>query len=252
MKIYLSRWVCLDVETNLKRIREEICRAAMDGARVAVMPELCLTGYSRQVEPAVAREAFAAASRSFAEVLCVFGTVSEDGRNRLTAWVGGEEVARYDKIHLFKPNHEDDFWTPGESLTALEFDGITIGFTVCNDIRYPELTRALALDGGCDLIVVPAWWPWRRDHVWSALLQARAIENGVWVAGCCIAGSVFAGEDFSGAGNHVFDPLGEAIRTLDDHTFRLDLERPPKLIVDPRQRPPVSPPVTVVRPPAAD
>lgn len=252
MKIYLARWVCLDVDTNLKRLREEVCRAAMDGAQVAVLPELCLTGYKREVAPDVAREAFAAASRSFSEVLCVFGTLSEEGRNRLTAWVGGEEVARYDKVHLFQPNHEDDYWTPGESFTAVEFNGMTIGFAVCNDVRYPEQTRALALDGGCDLIVVPAWWPWRRDHVWRTLLRARAIENGVWVAGCCVAGSVCAGEDFSGAGNYVFDPLGEPIRTLDDHTFRLDFDHPPPLVVDPRKRSPVSLPVEVVRRPSAD
>ena len=57
------------------------------------------------------------------------------------------------------------------------------------------------------LLIAPAWWPWRRDWVWSTLLRARAIENGVWVVGCCIAGSVFEAEDFAGAGNHVFDPL---------------------------------------------
>jgi predicted amidohydrolase len=83
------------------------------------------------------------------------------------------------------------------------------------------------------VLVVPAWWPWRRDWVWRTLLRARAIENGVWVFGCCIAGSVFPGEDFSGAGNHVFDPLGEPVRTTDDVFYEVDAENPPALVVDP-------------------
>ncbi len=237
MKIYLSRWVCLDVETNLRRARDEVCRAAMDGARIAVLPELFLTGYRREVDPEIAREVFAATSRSFPELLCVFGTLSEEGRNRLTAWSGGEEIASYDKVHLFQPNHEADYWTPGERFSALRWKGMRIGFMVCNDLRYPEQARVLAVDHRCDLLIVPGWWPWRRDHVWRTLLRARAIENAVWVAGCCVAGSIYSGEDFSGAGNYVFDPLGEPVRTGDDHTYRLETDRPPRRVVDPREHP---------------
>ena len=238
MRIFLSRWVCLDVETNLKRVKEEVCRAAMDGAAIAVLPELCLTGYRREVGAAVAREVFATASRSFPEVLCVFGTISEGGRNRLTVWLGGEPVASYDKIHLFHPNREGELWSPGGRFVALDWKGLRIGFMVCNDLRYPEQARALALEARSDLLVIPGWWPWRRDHVWQTLLRARAIENAVWVAGCCVAGSVWSGEDFSGAGNYVFDPLGEPVRTLDDHNYRLDIEHRPALVVDPREHPP--------------
>jgi predicted amidohydrolase len=240
MRVFLSRWVCLDVETNCRRIKEEVCRAAMDGAAIAVLPELCLTGYRREVDPVVAREVFAAASRSFPEVLCVFGTISEGGRNRLTAWLGGEEVVAYDKVHLFFPNKEEEMWTPGDRFVVLDWNGFRIGFLVCNDLRYPEQARALALEGRCDLLIVPGWWPWRRDHIWRTLLQARAIENALWVAGCCIAGSVYSGEDFSGAGNYVFDPLGEPVRTVDDHNYRLEIDHRPSLVVDPREHPPIS------------
>jgi len=103
----------------------------------------------------------------------------------------------------------------------------------CNDVRFPEQARALKLQARCDLLVVPAWWPWRRDHIWRTLLQARAAENQVWVVGCCIAGSVWPVEDFAGAGNHVFDPSGEPVRTADDRTYELDVKSPPTSIVDP-------------------
>ena len=235
MKVYLARWVCQDVESNLARFEAEAVRAVEAGARIVVFPELFLTGYSRSVDLADLRERFARISAGAAETLFVFGSISEDRRNRVTVWTGGEQIAFYDKVHLFRPNGEFDLWEPGDRYVAFEWRGLTIGLMNCNDLRFPEQARALALQARCDLLIAPAWWPWRRDWVWSTLLRARAIENGVWVLGCCIAGSVFEGEDFAGAGNHVFDPLGEAIRTADDVLYELTLEDPPELVVDPRQ-----------------
>ena len=58
MKIHLSRWVCVDVESNLRRLREEALGAAKDGAEIIVFPELFLTGYTRPLDPQSARETF--------------------------------------------------------------------------------------------------------------------------------------------------------------------------------------------------
>lgn len=235
MKIYLARWVCQDVDSNLRRFEAECEKAVEAGARIVVFPELFLTGYMREIDLADGRARFARISADAPEVLFVFGSISEDRRNRVTVWTGGEQIASYDKVHLFRPNGEFGFWEPGDRYVAFEWEGLTIGLMNCNDLRFPEQARALALQAGCDLLIAPAWWPWRRDWVWSTLLRARAVENGVWVAGCCIAGSVFEDEDFSGAGNHVFDPLGEAIRTVDDVLYDIALEDPPELVVDPRE-----------------
>lgn len=232
MKIHLSRWVCVDVESNLQRLRQEALEAANDGAEIVVFPELFLSGYSRPLDPQRARQVFAEVSADASAVLFVFGSISEARRNRVTVWSGGEQLAFYDKIHLFRPNGEHELWDPGESCVGFEWRDLRIGLMNCNDIRFPEQARALTLEGRCDLLVVPAWWPWRRDHIWSTLLQARAAENQLWVLGCCIAGSVEETE-FAGAGNHVFDPSGEPVRTADDRTYDLDLENPPPSIVDP-------------------
>ncbi|MGD9252376.1 MAG: nitrilase-related carbon-nitrogen hydrolase [Holophagae bacterium] len=233
MKAYLSRWVSLDTVSNLERFEAESGQAAADGADLVVFPELFLTGYSRRIEPAHAREVFARISAAAPEVLFVFGSMSEDGRNRVTAWRAGRELARYDKVHLFHPNREHEFWRPGSSYVAFGWRGLRVGLMNCNDVRFPEQARALKLDARCDMLVVPAWWPWRRDHIWSTLLQARAAENQLWVLGCCIAGSAFDGEEFAGAGNHVFDPSGEPVRTADDRTYEIQIENPPDPIVDP-------------------
>ena len=235
MKVHLSRWVCVDVESNLRRLREEALAAANDGASIVVFPELFLTGYARPLDPQSAREIFAEVSATAPDVLFVFGSISEARRNRVTVWSSGDQLAIYDKVHLFRPNGEHELWDAGESYVAFEWRDLRIGLMNCNDIRFPEQARALTLEGRCNLLVVPAWWPWRRDHIWCTLLQARAAENQLWVLGCCIAGSVEETE-FAGAGNHVFDPSGESVRTADDRTYVLDLENPPPSIVDPAEQ----------------
>ena len=235
MKVYLSRWTCLDPDSNLLRMEEEARDAAALGSEIVVFPELALTGYTREIEPARCRDACARVSSAEPGVLYVFGSICEDRYNRMIVYSKGNELVHYDKVHLFRPNREHERWHRGDRYVAFRWRGHTIGLVNCNDIRFPEQARALKLEARCDLLVVPAWWPWRRDHIWSVLLQARAAENQLWVAGCCIAGSVEEVE-FAGAGNHVFDPSGEPVRTADDRTYELDFGNPPPSVVDPVER----------------
>ena len=232
-RIWLARWVCLDVDSNLARVEVEAAAASAARADLCVFPEGFLHGYTQEVDPRRVRVVFGEVSRAHPGVTFVFGSFSEERRNRMTVWSGGREIARYDKVHLFAPNDEARLWDPGDRYVALRLDGWTLGLVNCNDIRFPEQARALRLEARCDALVAVAWWPWRRDHVWSTLLRARAIENGVFVFGCALALSESPEERFAGAGNHVFDPLGEPVRTPDDRLYEIDLDRRADLIVDP-------------------
>ena len=233
MRVYLSRWVCLDVESNLRRVAEESEQAVAAGARLVVFPESFLHGYSRTVEAERVRQTFSAISAVHPNIAYVFGSFTEERRNRTTVWRAGDEVARYDKVHLFAANDEARLWDEGDRYAAVRVDSFTWGLVTCNDLRFPEQSRALRRDAGCEGLLVVAWWPWRRDHVWRTLLRARAIENGVWVVGCCVAASEFPAERFAGAGNYVFDPHGEPVRTRDDRLYDLDPARAGGLVVDP-------------------
>jgi len=233
MQVHLSRFVCTEVAANLDRMAREGSQAAAAGADLCVFPEGFLHGYRRQLDPAQARTAFRALSGDCPDTAFVFGSFTEDRRNRLTVWQGGVEKASYDKVHLFRPNGEFELWDPGERYVAVRLKGWTLGLLNCNDVRFPEQARALRLQAKCDALVAPAWWPWRRDHIWRTLLQARAIENGVFTVGCCIAASEHPLEVFAGAGNHVFDPFGDPVHTMDDHTYVLDPKRAAGLLVDP-------------------
>lgn len=233
MKIHLSRSICLDVDANLRQMEEEAALAGDSGADLCVFPESFLHGYKRSVDPLKVRRRFTVISSAHPHMAFVFGSFTEERRNRMTVWQGGEERARYDKVHLFGPNGEFDLWEPGNRYTAVRFKEWTLGLMNCNDIRFPEQARALRIKAQCDALVTIAWWPWRRNHIWETLLRARAIENGVFTLGCCIAGSQHPDEVFAGAGNHVFDPIGDPVPTNDDHSYHLDRSRFKGVLIDP-------------------
>lgn len=234
MKIYLSRWTSLDVESNLERCRAEASAAAAEGAGLVIFPESFLNGYTRTVAPERARDLFADISSSHPTATFLFGSITEGRRNRMTLWRDGAEAARYDKVHLFAPNGERELWDPGDFYAVVRLPEMTLGLLNCNDLRFPEQARALRLQEGCDALAVVAWWPWRRDSIWRTLLKARAIENNCWVMGCCTAASEVPQERFAGAGNYLFDPSGDPVPTADDRTYELDLARPPRGAVDTR------------------
>jgi len=101
----------------------------------------------------------------------------------------GEIIAVYRKIHLFDISITEDgveyrestFVEPGNKLVTVEVEGWTFGFTICYDLRFPELYRKLTLMGA-EAIWVPAAFALAtgKDH-WIALCRARAIENQVYI-----------------------------------------------------------------------
>ena len=210
MKIYLSRFVSRDTASNLQRVAEESEQAARAGARLCVFPESFLHGYTRSVDPVEVRRRFAAVSAQHPDISFVFGSFTEERRNRMTVWLRGQEQARYDKVHLFAPNAEQELWDPGDRYVALKLGDWTLGLVNCNDIRFPEQARALRLQARVDALVVIAWWPWRRDHVLATLLRARAIENGVFVLAAAQGG---LHEDGRGTWGHsmIIDPWGRIL-----------------------------------------
>lgn len=100
----------------------------------------------------------------------------------------GTELARYRKIHLFdvttpdgRSYRESDTFGAGRDVVTYDADGTTIGCSICYDLRFAELYRALA-EAGADIIMVPAAFTLQtgKDH-WEVLLRARAIETQTFV-----------------------------------------------------------------------
>lgn len=153
----------------------------------------------------------------------------EDRRGRTNTtfvYQGGRLIHRYDKVHLFKPAGDPEYFIPGSTITPFIFDAgehrLRAGVVICYDLRFPELTRSLAQQG-IRILFVPARWPLKRDDAWRTLLKARAIENQVFVIGCNAPGG-------EGGHSYAYDPLGRLIGTTRGRgrssfvTFTMDLE----------------------------
>ena len=120
----------------------------------------------------------------------------------------GSLVAEYDKTHLFTPMHEDDYFRKGDHLCRFTLDGYPCGIVICYDIRFPELTRTLAVQG-LDLLLVVSQWPRVRIPHLLALTRARAIENQTFVVCCNSCGT--AGQTVYGGCSSIHDPWGETL-----------------------------------------
>ena len=99
----------------------------------------------------------------------------------------GQLLTKYRKIHLFplKPMEESEYFTSGDNTeikSIVNINGLRVGILICFDLRYPEISRRLVLEGANCMIYL-AEFPRPRDDVWTTLLRARAMENQIFVIG---------------------------------------------------------------------
>ncbi|MGM7697430.1 carbon-nitrogen hydrolase family protein [Microbacterium sp. A84] len=186
-----------DREGNRTRITELVADAASRGTRLVVFPEYS----SYFVDPMDASFALHAetldgefvralqAAASAHDVTIIAGLVEAAGervRNTLVAVDATGLRATYRKQHLYDAfgQTESDWIEAGELGVpqTLDIDGLRIAMMTCYDLRFPEVARTL-VDAGADVIVVPAEWVRGplKEHHWTTLLAARAIENTVYV-----------------------------------------------------------------------
>jgi predicted amidohydrolase len=116
---------------------------------------------------------------------------------------------RYRKIHPFTFAGEERHFRAGTELVTVEIAGLRVSPLVCYDLRFADEFWQLALD--TDVYLVPANWPEKRRLHWTALLQARAIENQAYVVGVNRVGEG-GGLAYSGD-SRIVDPLGELLAT---------------------------------------
>ena len=116
----------------------------------------------------------------------------------------GEVSGTYRKIHPFQ--EERDVFKGGDEIVLFDCSGIKVGVQICYDIRFPEVTRKLALEGA-ELVLIPAAFPDPRSEHWNTLVRARAIENQLYVAAVNRIGFGFDGKTYFGH-SQIVDPLG--------------------------------------------
>jgi predicted amidohydrolase len=236
-----------DVEANIARATALADEAAAAGARLVALPEYLQfrgpdAGFRASARPIPGphTDAFAEVARRRDAWILVGSTAEASGdpaRPHNTSTLiapDGSIAATYRKIHLFDVavengpvDTESDRVTAGTAPVVAAVDGVPIGLSICYDLRFPELYRALAL-AGAKVLTVPANFMERtgRDH-WEVLLRARAIENGAYV----LAPSQIGGPTrFPAFGRSmVIDPWGTVVAQAPDTVgivhAELDLDR---------------------------
>ncbi|HYP11618.1 MAG TPA: carbon-nitrogen hydrolase family protein [Xanthobacteraceae bacterium] len=129
----------------------------------------------------------------------------------------GEVVARYDKIHMFDVDlaggesyRESDTYRPGELAMIADLPWGRLGLTVCYDLRFPALYRALAEAGASFLAIPSAFTRQTGEAHWHVLQRARAIENGCFVLAAAQGGKHENGRETYGH-SLVVDPWGRIL-----------------------------------------
>lgn len=135
----------------------------------------------------------------------------------------GQEVARYDKIHLFDAMVEDshgqyresDTFEPGNQVVTVDTPAGRLGLAVCYDLRFPELFRALR-EKGAEWVCLPSAFTWQTgDAHWHPLIRARAIENQVWLVAPGQGGQNSKHRKTYGH-SLICDPWGKVVEELGD------------------------------------
>ncbi|MGY3438506.1 MULTISPECIES: carbon-nitrogen hydrolase family protein [unclassified Marinovum] len=138
----------------------------------------------------------------------------------------GEIRARYDKIHMFdvqvsesETYRESAGYRPGTQAVVAQTPFATLGLSICYDIRFPYLYRALAHAGANVILIPAAFSPVTGTAHWEPLLRARAIESGAWVLAAAQCGSHAAtrGKPRTTYGHSIaIDPWGAVVAEADD------------------------------------
>lgn len=220
------------IEPNLRAADDLLAEAARQGARVAALPEYFPVMGLADTDKVAVRElpgqgpvqAFLADAAQRHQLWIVAGTLplacADPARVRNTCLVyrpDGQVAARYDKIHLFGFRRGADQYDeartiePGSEVVALDTPYGRWGLSVCYDLRFPELYRAMQAP---DLLFVPAAFTATTGQAhWEVLLRTRAVENLAYVVAPGQGGRHASGRETWGS-SMIIDPWGEVLACL--------------------------------------
>ena len=238
-----------DVAANLAAARELVVAAAARGAKVVLLPEdfAYLGGEQGKLaiaeklgDPELPIQAALARMARESKVTLVAGGMPEASDDQQRTYNAcavfdqtGRLIAAYRKIHLFDVDlpdgtrlRESDHTKVGTEPVVVEVEGFKLGLSICYDLRFPELYRAL-VDRGAEVLLVPAAFTLTtgKEH-WHVLLRARAIESQTWVVAAGQWGKHPKGRASFGH-SLIADPWGTVVAECADRVgFAIaDLER---------------------------
>lgn len=214
--IYQMEIIPGEPEKNIEKVANWL--STLDDVDIAVLPEMWNTSYTLEELVNITSEAGQREIEKLSELAkqyqinIVGGSIAvrvEDKiyNRAIVINKNGEHIHQYDKLHLVPMLDEPNYLTQGNNISIFEIDNVKMGVIICYDLRFPEISRKLALEG-IEVLFVVAEWPIERISQFEKLLYARAIENQVYVIASNSIGkcddTVFGGKSM------VINPLGEA------------------------------------------
>ena len=240
-----------DVAANVRAATALVEEAAAAGARLVALPETWVYKGGREGIRASAEAVEGPSNAALAQLAARLGIFvlagsiyepsPEPGRAYNTSALFGPDgglLAVYRKIHLFDVTagttvyRESDDVTPGAELVTVQIDPgeaapgdpveapapaapVTLGLTICYDLRFPELYRSLALRGAQVLCVPAAFTAYTGAAHWKVLLRARAVENGCFVIAPGQVAEHLPGRECFGH-SMIVDPWGVVLAQVED------------------------------------
>ena len=220
------------LSANLSEAERLIEIAADQGAKLIALPEYFAIMGLKDTDKVAAQEKegsgpiqrFLSKMAKKHQIWLVGGSVPLEARSQkkvrnacLVYDPNGKLAARYDKIHLFNLDlgnehyHEDETIEEGDGVVVLDTPLGRIGLSICYDLRFPELYRAM---GEVDLIVIPAAFTDTTGKAhWETLVRARAIENLCYVLAPAQGGYHISGRETHG-NSMIVDPWGVVLDRL--------------------------------------
>ena len=225
-----------NVSANLIEAAKQIAAAAKAGAKMVVLPEsFAIMGFQDADQVKVAEEEghgpiqeFLAEQAKKNKVWLVSGTIPIKSflKNKVYSAClvyndRGEQVSRYNKVHLFDVHleitketyNESETLEAGNQVVVVDTPFGKVGIAICYDLRFPELFRQMVLQGAEILVVPSAFTAITGKAHWEVLLRARAIENLCYVIASAQGGYHVNGRETHGD-SMVIDPWGTIINRL--------------------------------------
>lgn len=225
-----------DPSANLKLIEAQVQEAAKAGADIVALPETCTFMEKNRAAMQARLE-----TQGDSQVLATLQNIAK--ANGVTLLVGsliladedsdkavnrsvliaadGQLQAQYDKIHMFdveledgERHHESAAYQAGAALVTAEVQGVTLGLSICYDLRFPNLYRRLAAAGAQVIFVPSAFTQQTGAAHWHVLLRARAIETGCFIVAPAQIGHHENGRETYGH-SLIINPWGRIIAEAD-------------------------------------
>jgi predicted amidohydrolase len=210
---------------NLRALERMTADASSKGADMICFPEMSISGYTTVASELSAEQINGESALSVARMSQEYGisiaagmAEASDGKIYITHFLAenGSIAGSYRKTHLGR--REIGCFQPGDRIRTLDSRSCRIGFQLCWESHFPDISSTLALQGA-DLILMPhasTLTSWQREDIWKKILPARGYDNTLYVAACNQTGGAYSG------GLMIVGPKGDVIgRYFDSSEYML-------------------------------